>query len=58
MKAKHCSHCGGRFGLVRYTAYRLGAIIQFCRKKCERDYYAKLHAQSVQHARWLGYFGK
>ena len=37
---KRCAHCRGRFGLIRYTAYRaFGDIIQFCRKKCERGYF-------------------
>ena len=37
---KRCAHCRGRFGLIRYTAYRaFGNIIQFCCKKCERAYF-------------------
>ena len=37
---KRCAHCCGRFGLIRYTAYRaFGDIIQFCRKKCEGAYF-------------------
>ena len=37
---KRCAHCRGRFGLIRYTAYRaFGNIIQFCCKKCERTYF-------------------
>jgi hypothetical protein len=37
---KRCAHCCGRFGLIRYTAYRaFGDIIQFCRKKCEAAYF-------------------
>jgi hypothetical protein len=37
---KRCAHCRGRFGLIRYTAYRaFGSIIQFCGKKCERAYF-------------------
>jgi hypothetical protein len=37
---KQCAHCRGRFGLIRYTAYRaFGSIIQFCCKKCERAYF-------------------
>jgi hypothetical protein len=46
---KRCAHCRGRFGLIRYTAYRaFGDIIQFCRKKCERAYFDKrrMEAQS------------
>ena len=43
------AHCRGRFGLIRYTAYRaFGSIIQFCCKKCERAYFDKrrMEAQS------------
>ena len=37
---KRCARCRGRFGLIRYTAYRaFGSIIQFCCKKCERGYF-------------------
>jgi hypothetical protein len=37
---KRCAHCRGRFGLIRYTAYRaFGSIVQFCCKKCERAYF-------------------
>jgi hypothetical protein len=37
---KRCAHCRGRFGLIRYSAYRaFGSIIQFCCKKCERAYF-------------------
>jgi hypothetical protein len=39
---KRCADCRGRFGLIRYTAYRaFGSIIQFCCKKCERAYFDK-----------------
>ena len=52
MAVKRCAHCGGKFGLIRRMAYRLGSIIQFCSKKCERDYYAKLHLHYLQRSRW------
>ena len=47
---KRCAHCRGRFGLIRYTAYRaFGNIIQFCCKKCERAYFdeRRKEAQSL-----------
>ena len=44
---KRCAHCRGRFGLIRYTAYRaFGSIIQFCRKKCERAYFDELRSRA------------
>ena len=49
---KRCAHCRGRFGLIRYTAYRaFGSIIQFCCKKCERGYFdeGRKEAQSPRH---------
>jgi hypothetical protein len=50
---KRCSHCGSKFGLVRYTAYRVfGGILQFCRKKCERAYYERLRKEA-QYFCWL-----
>jgi hypothetical protein len=49
---KRCAHCRGRFGLIRYTAYRaFGSIIQFCCKKCERVYFDELRKK----ARWSRY---
>jgi hypothetical protein len=44
---KRCAHCRGRFGLIRYTAYRaFGNIIQFCCKKCERGYFDELRKKA------------
>jgi hypothetical protein len=44
---KRCAHCRGRFGLIRYTAYRaFGSIIQFCCKKCERGYFDERRKES------------
>ena len=45
---KRCAHCRGRFGLIRYTAYRaFGSIIRFCCKKCERAYFDKLRKENT-----------
>ena len=44
---KRCAHCRGRFGLIRYTAYRaFGSIVQFCCKKCERAYFDELRSRA------------
>ena len=44
--------CRGRFGLIRYTAYRaFGSIIQFCCKKCERAYFDERRKE----AQWSRY---
>jgi hypothetical protein len=49
---KRCARCRGRFGLIRYTAYRaFGNIIQFCCKKCERGYFDELRKK----AQWSRY---
>jgi hypothetical protein len=49
---KRCINCGGKFGLVRYTAYRaFGGILQFCKKSCERAHYEKMRRD----ARYIGW---
>lgn len=47
-----CTHCGGKFGLVRFSHFRR----QFCSKKCKQDFYA-IQAGKLEAARkrWLAY---
>jgi len=50
---KRCMHCGGKFGLVRYTAFRaFGGILQFCKKSCESAFYEKLR-RDAHYIGWL-----
>jgi len=42
---KRCHQCGGKFGLVRWTRFRIGQIIQYCSKKCEREHDQQIAAQ-------------
>jgi hypothetical protein len=50
---KRCSECGGKFGLIRYTAYRLlGGILQFCKKSCERAHYDRVR-RDAHYISWL-----
>jgi ribosomal protein L24E len=51
-----CAHCGDTLGLMRYTAFRRnGSPLQFCRKKCERAYYAERVAdhRAAHHRLWI-----
>jgi hypothetical protein len=53
---KRCAHCDGKLGLIRHTAFRLNSgPLQFCRKKCERAYYAERIAdnRAAHHRRWI-----
>jgi hypothetical protein len=43
---------------IRITAYRLGAIIQFCSKDCKGAYYEAIHAKLAQGKRWLSFLSK
>ena len=48
---KPCAYCRGRFGLIRYTAYRaFGSIFQFCCKKCERAHFDELREETQSYA--------
>ena len=52
---KRCHQCGGKFGLVRWTRFRIGHIIQYCSKKCEREHDQQIEAQcrAAQFRNWI-----
>jgi hypothetical protein len=43
--SERCHYCGGKFGLVRWTRFRIGQIIQYRSKQCEREHDRELQAQ-------------
>jgi hypothetical protein len=49
-----CDHCGGKFGLVSYSHWRL----HFCRRACRESFLAKVAKERAQIGSWLGFFAR
>ena len=48
---KHCSHCGGKFGLICYPHWGL----RFCRKASKDSLIAKAAKDYARLRKWLGF---
>jgi hypothetical protein len=46
-----CAHCGGKFGLIRHRWFRN----QFCSKRCQEKFLAKLVQDRDRVQRWLDF---
>jgi hypothetical protein len=49
---RFCTHCQGKFGLIRYGHFRR----MFCSKRCKNDFYEARRVQFERsRKRWLGF---